>query len=388
MARPTQNGDESRFLIRRAVLLVSAVLAVVGVSASVYLTDLHVRVHTDPSYQPACDVDAVFRCSDIALSPYSQILGVPMSVWGLVGYAGFLYFQLWGLAQDRARRWPTGLYWLLSLFTLGATAGLFYVAEFIVHAWCLGCITLYVVDLALFALATWLLVQDPGALRRDLAGLPRNGTALALAALTVAGSVALVSAYPKYWERPPQSECQGLPTGVGGDGACWIGAREPVLQIVEFSDYLCPFCQRAHGELRELVTKYPDKVRLIHRHFPLDTECNPALQRQMHAGACLMARMSYCAGVQGQFWKMNDLLFGLPRGTTPDPGNLAAEAGLNAQRFLECIDAPAATAHVQTDVQEGLRLKISGTPTFVIDGEMYVGQIPPEVLERHLGPQS
>ncbi len=381
------NGDRN-FRLRQPLLAVSAVFAMVGVSASVYLTDLHVRVHTDASYQPACDVNQTFNCSDIALSSYSHLLGVPMSVWGLIGYAGFLCLQLWGLAPDRGRRWPSGLYWLLSVFTLLTTAALFYVAEFVVHAWCIGCITLYVVNVSLFLLATWLLLRDPGALSRDLAGLPRNRPVLVLAALVLLVSGGLAAAYPKYWERPPQSECSGLPTGVGGDGSCWIGAREPRLEIVEFSDYLCPFCQRAHVELRDLVKKHPDKVRVIHRHFPLDTDCNPALQRQLHAGACLMARMSYCAGVQGQFWKMNDLLFGLQHGTTPDPGQLATDAGLNATRFLDCIDAPAAAAHVQADVQEGLKLRISGTPTFIIDGQTYVGQIPPDVLEKYLGPDA
>jgi uncharacterized membrane protein len=378
--------DETSFRLRRPVLALSAVLAVIGISVSVYLTDLHVRVHTDPGYQPACDVNEVFRCSDVALSPYSQLFGLPVSVWTLIGYGGFLYFQIWGLAPDRRRRWPTGLYWLLAVFTLLATIGLFYVAEFILHAWCLGCITLYAIDVLLFAFATFLWLRDPGALARDLRGLRRNRPALALAAAAVVLSSGLATAYPKYWQRPPQSECQGLPTGVGGDGSCWIGAREPVLEIIEFSDYLCPFCQRAHSELRDLVQRHPDRVRLIHRHFPLDTACNPALQRQMHEGACLMARMAYCAGMQGHFWKMNDLLFGLPRGATPEPVQLATEAGLNSERFAECIEAPAAAAHVQADVQEGVRRQITGTPTFVIDGQMYIGQIPPEVLERYLGP--
>ena len=377
--------DDDFYRLRRQLLAVSAVLAMIGVSTSVYLTDLHFRVHSDPTFQPACDVNQVFRCSDVALSPYSHALGAPVSVWTIVGYAGFLFFQLWGLTPDRQRRWPSGLYWLLAAFTAAATLGLFLVAEVIIKAWCLGCVTLYVVNTLLFLLATVLLWRDPGALGRDLREMPRNPPVLLLLAAVAATGLGLSAFYPKYWLRPPQSECNGLATGVGGDGSCWIGAREPDLEITEFSDYLCPFCQRAHGQMRELVTKYPDRVRLIHRHFPLDTDCNPILRSQMHAGACLMARMAYCAGIQGQFWKMNDLLFGLPRGTTPEPANLAKEAGLDEGRFEACIDAPAALAHVQADVQEGINRRITGTPTFVIDGEMYVGQIPPEVLERHLG---
>jgi predicted DsbA family dithiol-disulfide isomerase len=82
---------------------------------------------------------------------------------------------------------------------------------------------------------------------------------------------------------------------------------------------------------------------------------------------------------------MNDLLFSVPRGEAPQAADLATQAGLDPNLFQQCIEAPAALAHVQADVQEGLRRKITGTPTFVIDGETYVGQIPDEVLERHLG---
>jgi uncharacterized membrane protein len=240
-------ADEALFRLRRSLLAASAVLTIVGVCAALYLTDLHVRVHTDASYQPACDINAVFRCSDIALSPYSHVFGVPMSVWALVGCAAFLFLQLWGLAPDSRHRWPAGLYWLLSAGALLVTLGLAYVAEFLIGAWCLGCIALYVVNLGLFVIASWLLWRDRGAVQRDLRGLPSNRPALALAGLLVLVSAGLVSAFPRYWLQPPQSECNGLPTGVGGDGSCWIGAREPVLEITEFSDYLWPTVPASRG---------------------------------------------------------------------------------------------------------------------------------------------
>jgi len=368
---------------RRVILSLSLLLTLVGLGAAAYLTHLHVMAHTDAGFTPSCDINATWRCTAVAVSPYSIFLRVPVAVWGLVGYSIFLFFLIWGLRSPQ-RAWSTGLYWLLSAGTLLASVYLAFVAEFIIGALCLGCVTMYGVNLLLFAGATWLLLRDRGAPRRDLAGLLRNRPVLGCAAASLAAAIALILAYPKYWEVPLQAECEGLPAGVAGDGSCWIGARIPQLEITEFSDYRCPYCRRAHHQLRQLVQEYPDRIRLIHKHFPLDMTCNPELTRQLHDGACLMARMAYCAAAQGKFWVMNDRLFSLQEDTSIDPATVAKEAGLEVSPFSSCLDTPEAAEHVERDIRDGIALHITATPTFLINGQKYVGKIPDEVLRPYL----
>ena len=74
---------------------------------------------------------------------------------------------------------------------------------------------------------------------------------------------------PFYWLMETSTGPGGLLVGQSAEGAHWIGARRPVLEIVEFSDYQCPYCKRGHTDVRSLVEMVPDKIRLIHRHFPL-----------------------------------------------------------------------------------------------------------------------
>lgn len=369
---------------RRFILWCSLVLVLVGLADLVYLTDLHVRVNTDPGYVAGCDINATLRCSDVAMSRFSTFAGVPVSVWGIVTYTGYLFFLALAVRGGRARPWPTGLYWLLNVVNLAATIAFALIAELIIGALCIGCIVLYVISPLLFAGATWLLWKDRGALRRDLAGLRRNGPVVRFAAAAAVASLALVFAYPKYWELPLQSECGDLPAGIRADGSCWVGARDPVLEIVEYSDYRCPFCRRAHTQLRDLVQTHRDQIRLVHKHFPLDMSCNPMLQRQLHDQACLMARMAYCAGMQGKFWAMNDLLFSVPTDVSVNPTELASQSDLDVQGFMQCLDTPAAAEHVRADIEQGIELRITGTPTFFVKGEKYVGQIPDEVIRRHL----
>ncbi len=384
-SRPAAPAPDPRG--RRTVLFLSLLLTLVGIGASAYLTHLHVMAHTNAGFTPSCDINATWRCTAVAVSPYSVFLRVPMAVWGLLGYAVFLFFLFWGLRSPQ-HSWPTGLYWLLSAAALALAVYLAVIAEFVIGALCLGCVTLYVVNVLLFAGATWLLVRDPGSLRRDLAGLPRNRAALACAGASLIAAATLFFAYPKYWEIPLQAECEGLPAGVAGDGSCWIGAREPKLEITEFSDYRCPYCRRAHHKLRQLVQEYPNRIRLIHKHFPLDMSCNPELTRQLHDGACLMARMAYCAGAQGKFWVMNDHLFALQESASIDPASVAKEVGLDVGSFMTCLASSEAATIVERDIREGIALHITATPTFFIDGKKYVGAIPDDVLRPYLDHKS
>jgi protein-disulfide isomerase/uncharacterized membrane protein len=368
---------------RRTLLWFSLFLVLISIAASGYLTHLHIRVNTDPSYVAGCDVSATFRCSDVAMSRFGTFFTVPTAVWGLVGCVVFLFFIVWGLRGTSETRWPSGLYWLLNLINLGVSVAFAFIAEVIIGALCIGCVTLYITSLILFGLATWLLVEDRGSVYRDLTGLLKNRPVLVFGVATAVVSGSLIAFYPKYWKVPVQSECDGLPAGFTGDGSCWIGAPFPVLEIIEFSDYRCPFCRLAHARMRELVKQYPDRIRLTHKHFPLDTACNPAMQRQLHANACQMAKIAYCAGVQGRFWDANDRLFSLPNDVTIDPEHIASELELESQAFLTCLDSSAAAEHVQKDVEEGIRLRISATPTFIIDGELYTGRIPEEVVRQY-----
>jgi predicted DsbA family dithiol-disulfide isomerase/uncharacterized membrane protein len=372
---------------RRPVLWISLFLVMVSVAAAVYLARLHLRVHTDPTYEAGCDISETFRCSDVALSHYAVVFGVPSAVWSLLAYVAFLYFIIRGLRAGPRDPWPTGLYWLLNLFAFAVTLAFAYIAEMIIGALCIGCMAMYGTHLVLFALACWLLRQDRGALRRDLTGLPHDRGLLVFAVVMLMLAGGLVRAYPHYWRE----EClapNGLPAGFDEGNSCWIGAPNAVLSITEFSDYRCPFCRKAHIQLRKLVEEHPNRIRITHKNFPLDTACNPALERQLHPDACLMARMAYCAGRQRQFWAMNDRLFELPESTSINPAPVAADLGLDVAAFTACLSSPAAAAHVRRDIQEGLTLKINATPTFVIDGKLYVGRIPEEILRPVLEPDA
>ena len=171
------------------------------------------------------------------------------------------------------------------------------------------------------------------------------------------------------------------------DGHPWIGAKHPNVTVVEFSDYQCPFCNQAHAGMRALLATHPG-LRLVHRHFPLDQACNPIIDKPFHPYACAYSALAACAGEQNQFWAANDYLF--KHGHDPDPVEPAAFARavrVDPTKLGECLEQRA-WAMVRPDVEEAVRLKITGTPTFQINGQLYLGQIPADVLSAPPAPAS
>jgi protein-disulfide isomerase len=190
---------------------------------------------------------------------------------------------------------------------------------------------------------------------------------------------------PPYWRVEASTGPGGLSIGRTAAGHPWIGASEPVLEIEEFSDYQCPHCQRGHDAVRKLLESYPDRVRLVHRHYPLGRACNPLVRRPYHPEACRYARLAYCAQQKGRFWEANDYLYAHGRRRNPVRAEeLAAAIDLDAGSLKRCAASERAAQAIQQDLESGRDLGVRGTPTFVVEGVKYPGRIPPDVIRRAL----
>jgi protein-disulfide isomerase len=128
-----------------------------------------------------------------------------------------------------------------------------------------------------------------------------------------------------------------------------------------------------------MMVKYPGKIKLIHRHFPMDHEVNPIVKEPLHPGSGKMAMLTIYAASQNKFWQMSDLLFSIAR-VTPKIRikELADKTGLNYNELSRAITNREIQYKLKKDILDGLKLGITGTPSFVIDGNVYHGQIPQE----------
>lgn len=142
------------------------------------------------------------------------------------------------------------------------------------------------------------------------------------------------------------------------------GAALPLVTIVEFSDFECPFCGRLASNLAGMVARYPDDVRLVFKQFPL----------QMHARAEPAARAAVAAGMQGAFWQMHDALFGDRRQLRDeDFTRYAKEMGIDVAKFNTDFAAPATRDRVNAELAQGQVLQVESTPTFFVNGRKITG---------------
>jgi protein-disulfide isomerase len=135
--------------------------------------------------------------------------------------------------------------------------------------------------------------------------------------------------------------------------------------IVEFADFQCPYCGRVQPTLKNVLDKYKGKVKLAFKDFPLSA---------IHPHAEMAAEGSRCALELGKYWEMHDAMFGDQSkldetALTKTAGGL----GMDQNAFESCLKSGKYRAAVQQDEQAGTEAGVTGTPTFLINGEFLSG---------------
>jgi len=148
-------------------------------------------------------------------------------------------------------------------------------------------------------------------------------------------------------------------------GAPRLGSEKAPVQIIEFADYECPYCQKVSPDLVKLRDQFGSQVSLVYKDFPLP----------MHPLAAKAAEAARCAGEQDKFWEYHDALFQSKRLQASDLREQAKTLKLDTAKFDQCLDSGSQATVVKKDTQEGLRLGLQGTPSFFINGHFMSGAI-------------
>lgn len=145
------------------------------------------------------------------------------------------------------------------------------------------------------------------------------------------------------------------PKAVIGDSPV-MGSQAYKVVLIEFSDFECPFCARAHGTIKTFMEKHQDTVTLAYKHLPLI---------QIHDQAAPAAEASWAAHQQGKFWEYHDKLF-----ENQDQlgealyQKIAQDLGLDMKKFTG--DRPKAQAAIEKDLELAQKLGLNGTPFFIL----------------------
>jgi protein-disulfide isomerase len=144
-----------------------------------------------------------------------------------------------------------------------------------------------------------------------------------------------------------------------------LGDPDAPVMLVEFGDFECPHCSRAHPVVKALVQQLGDQLCFAFRHFPLTS---------VHPHAALAAEAAEAAGAQQRFWEMHDLLYENQDALDLDElVGYAKLAGLDVERFVHDLRVHRFRDRVRDDLRSGALSGAGGTPTFFINDVRHDG---------------
>ena len=366
------------------------ILSVIGMALSSYLYYLHLGLlRGELIVAPGCGSGA-FNCHAVTGSSWGYFLGMPLALWGLLGYG--ITFALSFLALQSVE-------WVTALVLIRLLAALFFLVDlvlfcvmlFVIHFYCTFCLLTYGVSLALLLFSHYLIGRQRVAPPSFLALFRQAHVFWGLLVVIIFAVVGVHSVArfvslgdPEAFEEQLRQYIARQPrVAVSTTNDPELGSADASMQVVEFSDFFCPSCQRASKMNTIILAGHQRDTRFVFKHFPLDTACNSSINRMVHPGACEVAAASECAHLQGKFWKFHDRVF--EKGSKyrlADVKQDAQNLGLDVAQFSACLESGQGMEAVKRDVAEGIRLGISSTPTYLINGVPMAGGVTPTVFEK------
>jgi protein-disulfide isomerase/uncharacterized membrane protein len=386
------------------------ILGAAGLGICFYLYSLHIDLLMgEIKSGPLCGADNGLGCHSVASGPYSIMMGIPLASWGAIFYSTLVLLGFGGIIfwRDCGRgflRWA----FFLAVFGLAFDLYLAYTMIFRIRAACWLCAATYAINfmiIIVLAKEVWREPRPRMSLRaifpgtKDAQGIDlyyRNvikglliGGILLAAVAGVAGSQFLSKSLTENDRERlaniKKNLSQQKPRVIEVKNRPVMGADDATVTVVEFSDFLCPFCSKASKYIKIAGSGTHDTARFVFRHFPLDKACNRRLRSNLHPGACLLAEGAACAFEQNKFWEYHDIAFEthtqISRSVVMDN---ASKIGLDLGEFKRCLDSGRGLKVVSEDIEAAFNAGVKSTPTLFINGRRLRGVPKPWMLNEIL----
>jgi uncharacterized membrane protein/protein-disulfide isomerase len=386
-------------MTKRAAII-ALVCAGVGFAASVAASYTHYHLLFDPTYRSFCDVSERISCTQVYLSRYSTVQGIPVAIFGAFWFvvAGLLSVAALR-ATDPVRESVPGYLFVMSTLGLSVILYLGYASLFILKAVCLLCLTTYAAVVGLFlvsgAATSIPMTTLPRRAARDLRVLFASPLALMLAIVFFAGAATTLAWFPRETvtasgevvlpqvSQDRQSEFlrfylgqPRIPLVIPADGAKVL--------IVKFNDFQCPACGQSYLQYKPIFAKYeaeyPGEVKVVLKDYPLNRDCNEAIGQTLHPSACDAAVAVRLAQAHNKMEAMEDYLYNHQPQMTPPMVRQAARDVGGVTDFD--VKYASTIALVKGDIALGKQLGVRSTPTFFINGVKLEGGYPPQYVDE------
>jgi len=389
---------------KRAALF-ALLCSLVGLGASVTAASTHYHLLNDPTYRSFCDVNATVSCTQVYMSRFSTLQGIPVALFGAIWFAAAALLSVAGMrASQPVRESVPGYLFAMSTLALAVILYLGYASFVLLKAVCLLCLTTYAAVIGLFlvsgAATTFPMTTLPRRASRDARAFISSPLALTLAVLFFAGAATTLAFFPR--------ESAGTTAAAGGQAAAaapqptetqkseferWYSSQPRVplivpaegakVLVVKFNDYQCPACGQSYTQYKPIFQKYetaqPGAVKLVTKDYPLNRECNDSVGQTIHPAAC-DAAVAVRLMPSGKREAMEEWLYShQPTMSSPSVRQAAKDIGQVADFDVKYQPT---LALVRGDVALGKQLQIRSTPTFFINGVKIEGGLPPQYFDQ------
>ncbi len=346
-----------------------------------------------------CSIDGIDGCKRLGESSLSKIGPFPIALFGLLYYAFLgVAFALQAL-RARSEMALVLLYATSAGLVVDVILGYINFTQILVP--CILCAYTYLITLALFVLALthWLQSNRPRPALVDALKVSGN-PAVAGAVVTL-----LVTAVLYFMGAPREATDddgpidEALVPGVLADFSALKsvefdvkglqsreGAENGYIVIHKFADFLCGHCRNTSELLQEALKRWPGRIQVYYRHFPLDSTCNPVItsppQKPYGDWRCNGAQAAICAAGHPGFADFYHSIFNLQNEGLPITlehlERLSVDAGIPWTPLRTCMASLATQQKLMRDIEDAKKIDVHSTPTLVVNGRI----LPPGTPHR------
>jgi protein-disulfide isomerase/uncharacterized membrane protein len=374
--------------------------AFVGFLTTIKLAFIYYEANFDRYALPSfCSISEFIDCDGVAQTIHSQFFGVPLAYWGMFLYL-FIIFLIFVdklknikflgvkfLGFLKVFEHPLAYICSLGIISFMISMILATLSIFEMKKICILCFFTYFLNLLIAVIAgknigifesfKTSVIDFINAIKVQKYLISLLGVMLlAGAVLTYTTKSYIFTPQVKYYDGVKKyAEMKVNPYKFSGNV---MGDANAKTIVYIYTDYRCPIC-KAFNVMISKAAKEVKGIKIVHKNFPLDDECNKSIPVPFHVGSCMLSRYAIASEKQGHFWEMNSVLFenqpkpedkGL---SEVDVLKLAKSMGLDVAKLQADSHSATTKEKLSEDIDAALKLKINGTPTMVINGVLYTG---------------
>lgn len=379
-------------VIKRRTL---TILTISGIIITIKLALIYYQANYNPYAAPSfCAINSFIDCDAVAETSKSLFLGVPLAYWGMFLYS-FILMLLYIDKLNEVKylnflsvfKRPVSYISVLGLISFLISVYLGITSVFVLHKICILCFVTYAINGLIAIYATDF--KDGGFIKsfkesiEDFIAGVKDQTIPFVIAIIIGGLFLSYTTFAMPFASRKQSIKHYLlmkhnPYKISGNV---LGNKDGKISADVYTDFVCPICYTYNIMLHQVV-KEEKEVYIRHHNLPLDTECNPYLENQMHRGACRMARYAIAAENQGKYWDMANALFENQPPNDEEAAKLAQTLNLDMDRFIRDINSDVTKKRLREEIDNAIGIGLDGTPTLVIGDRRYNGAKPYYELKR------